>query len=145
MARFMDLTGKQFGGMIVLERAENKDNGNTQWLCECTYCGNTKVVCGSTLRSGSVKSCGCMTKQFYRESMGYKEKPVDIKVKVAEKLKELRKIQKEISVSNESTRLKYYLISSQIAILESLSPEFEKEGEILYRKECRDDKHKRPI
>lgn len=142
MAKFMDLTGKQFGGLTVLERAENTSNGNTRWLCKCSYCGNTKVICGSTLRSGSVNSCGCMSREFYRQSMGYKEKPVELRVKVAEKLKELREIQKGISVSNESTRLKYYLISSQIAVLESLSPEFEKEGELLYRKECRDARNK---
>lgn len=59
---FIDLTGRQFGHLTVLRRAEDKIRANgkkkTVWLCRCD-CGKEKNILGENLRKGSAKSCGC--------------------------------------------------------------------------------------
>ena len=52
-----DLTGRQFGELTVLERAENK-GVRTQWLCRCS-CGKLHCVSALDLKRGRIKSCGC--------------------------------------------------------------------------------------
>lgn len=56
--RLIDLTGKKYGRLTVLDRAPNR-NKCTMWRCECE-CGNTVVVSGSHLKNGHTKSCGCL-------------------------------------------------------------------------------------
>lgn len=53
-----DLSGQRFGLLLVLQRTENK-KGHTCWLCRCD-CGRTCAVTAHELKSGAVKSCGCM-------------------------------------------------------------------------------------
>ncbi|MFT8476623.1 MAG: hypothetical protein ABF682_04360 [Liquorilactobacillus sp.] len=55
---FIDLTGKRFGKLTVIEKSGPNKSGNIKWVCKCD-CGNTKIVNGSHLRSGHTKSCGC--------------------------------------------------------------------------------------
>lgn len=58
-----DLTGQTFGFLKVLERAENKEYARRSyvtWKCECILCGNFKNVSAANLKSGGVKSCGCL-------------------------------------------------------------------------------------
>ena len=57
MGRFVDLTGKQFGKLKVIERHNNK-NKLTYWRCKCE-CGKEKIVRGQHLRDGLIVSCGC--------------------------------------------------------------------------------------
>lgn len=57
MSRLIDLTGRNFDKLKVVERAEDK-GGQTMWLCSCE-CGNVTIVNASALRSGHTKSCGC--------------------------------------------------------------------------------------
>ena len=69
-----DLIGGIFGRLTVLERAENGKGGDARWLCICE-CGNKKVILGSHLRSGKIKSCGCYQKEFLekcRTKHGYR-------------------------------------------------------------------------
>lgn len=61
MGRFIDLTGRKFGRLTVIARAENKGE-IVFWLCECE-CGKVRVVQGCSLRSGRTKSCGCLQKE----------------------------------------------------------------------------------
>ena len=58
MATFIDLTGQQFGRLVVTERAENSAKGEAQWYCLCV-CGNETRVPTRHLRGGNTKSCGC--------------------------------------------------------------------------------------
>lgn len=58
MPKALDLTGKRFGRLIVLKRAENKGK-KTYWLCQCD-CGNLKEVQTGHLASGRIQSCGCI-------------------------------------------------------------------------------------
>ena len=58
---FKDLTGQRFGRYTVLRR--DKTVGKTvYWLCKCD-CGTIKSVCGSNLRSGAIRSCGCLKRE----------------------------------------------------------------------------------
>lgn len=54
-----NLEGQRFGKLVVQEYAGNDSNGRTLWKCLCD-CGNEKTVSAKRLRSGAVKSCGCL-------------------------------------------------------------------------------------
>lgn len=63
--RFIDMTGKKYGRLTVIERAgTRKLDGQYRptWLCQCD-CGNQTVVIGANLRSGMTKSCGCLRRE----------------------------------------------------------------------------------
>lgn len=66
-ANLHDLTGIRFGKLTVIRRDLDliKKNGGKEprWLCKCD-CGNETVVLSSNLKSGSVKSCGCIRNQI---------------------------------------------------------------------------------
>lgn len=58
MSALVDLTGRKFGRLTVISRAESKDK-NSRWLCKCD-CGNTTIVRAPNLKSGGTLSCGCL-------------------------------------------------------------------------------------
>lgn len=59
MSRLIDITGKRFNHLVVVKRVEGVDIKSPTWECLCD-CGNTTMVRGSNLKSGAVKSCGCL-------------------------------------------------------------------------------------
>ncbi len=59
----INLIGKIFGRLKVLERAENDKHGKARWLCLCG-CGNQKIICSNNLIRGDTKSCGCLHKEI---------------------------------------------------------------------------------
>ena len=61
--RLIDLTGKRFGRLVVIRRAETDKNKAVRWICLCD-CGNTKVVSGPHLRNGDTQSCGCLRREL---------------------------------------------------------------------------------
>lgn len=62
-----DLTGRRFGRLTVIEFYDHNKYGQPRWLCKCD-CGNTTVVVGSDIRSGSTSSCGCLWKERIMEA-----------------------------------------------------------------------------
>lgn len=56
--RLIDLTGKRYGRLVVLARAENRGK-NVAWECLCD-CGKTIVAVGNYLKNGDTQSCGCI-------------------------------------------------------------------------------------
>lgn len=56
-----DLKGKRFGRLIVKEYL-----GDCKWICKCD-CGNETVVLAHNLKTGSTKSCGCLTEHKEEE------------------------------------------------------------------------------
>jgi hypothetical protein len=58
----IDLTGMKFNRLRVVERAKNSKRDQARWLCICE-CGGRKVVVGSHLRKGLIRSCGCLHKE----------------------------------------------------------------------------------
>ena len=67
----IDLTGKRFGRLTVLEMGESRyqPSGKQRifWKCKCD-CGKIKEIEGQSLRSGRTTSCGCYRKEHNRES-----------------------------------------------------------------------------
>lgn len=61
MRKAIDLTGQKFGRLVVIERCENL-GGKTAWLCVCD-CGSRHKAAGSHLKSGYIKSCGCLARE----------------------------------------------------------------------------------
>ncbi len=58
--RFQDLTGQSFGRLTVESYAGRGKRGKaTLWLCKCS-CGESTIVQASNLKSGSIRSCGCL-------------------------------------------------------------------------------------
>jgi len=55
----IDLKGKRFGKLTVIERYGSGKHGGLYWLCKCD-CGNEKVIRGYSLRNNTIKSCGCL-------------------------------------------------------------------------------------
>lgn len=69
MPTLCDLTGKRFGRLVVLERAENgvcSGKPTTRWVCVCD-CGNVVSVESHNLRRGGTRSCGCLKEKRYSE------------------------------------------------------------------------------
>lgn len=57
-----DLTGQRFGQLTVIGIDSARQAKQTYWLCECD-CGTIKSVRADGLKSGSVKSCGCLKRK----------------------------------------------------------------------------------
>lgn len=66
MSKILDLTGQKFGRLKVLQFIEIRKH-HSYWLCKCN-CGNITEVSNSSLRSGKVKSCGCLRKEVTRQN-----------------------------------------------------------------------------
>lgn len=62
MSSFVDISGRRFGRLVAISRAENKGK-ITRWLCICD-CGSSKTVRAPNLYSGNTKSCGCIHKEM---------------------------------------------------------------------------------
>lgn len=58
MAKAIDLTGKRFGRLTVIERY-NKKTPYVLWRCKCD-CGKESIVRAGSLIRGVSKSCGCL-------------------------------------------------------------------------------------
>ncbi len=72
--RLIDLTGKTFGRLEVLNRHGHIGNEVT-WLCKCA-CGNETVVAGKHLREGRIVSCGCYRREHASEMVKGKNNPM---------------------------------------------------------------------
>ena len=74
--------GDVFGRLKVIERVEDKifsdGKHKSQYLCECNCENHTKLkVVGVSLKSGNVKSCGCLKRDTTR-SVGLSNKTFGI-------------------------------------------------------------------
>lgn len=54
----VDVTGQKFGRLTAIEAIGRDARGSRLWRCSCD-CGSETTVRASSLRAGSVKSCGC--------------------------------------------------------------------------------------
>lgn len=62
LRRAKDLRGQKFGRLTVLYRTGTDKNNGAIWKCKCD-CGNIINTCGSRLKNGTTKSCGCLQKE----------------------------------------------------------------------------------
>ena len=60
--RRLDLTGRRFGKLLVIDRALNNKT-QTRWNCICD-CGRYAIVGTNCLMRGHTKSCGCSKGEF---------------------------------------------------------------------------------
>lgn len=71
MSKFVNLTGKQFGRLMVVgfeeyrKRPDGRNNG--YWRCLC-QCGHESIVSTGNLTSGAVQSCGCLKLEKAKEN-----------------------------------------------------------------------------
>lgn len=64
MGKKIDLTGQKFNMLTVIKElgvVKSGRSNNVVWLCQCE-CGNETQVQTRILKSGGVKSCGCLAK-----------------------------------------------------------------------------------
>lgn len=59
LKRKIDLTGRRFGKLVVLEDSGERNHEAIMWLCKCD-CGTIKKVNGTALKSEKIVSCGCI-------------------------------------------------------------------------------------
>ena len=57
----LDLTGKVYGRLTVIEFSHSTSNYQSLWRCKCD-CGNETLTCTANLNNGKCKSCGCIRK-----------------------------------------------------------------------------------
>ena len=69
MCHVIEMTGKRFTKLLVLERRDSRQHGTNStdmravWLCRCD-CGNEIIAFGHSLRSGNTRSCGCIRSEL---------------------------------------------------------------------------------
>lgn len=57
-----NLTGQAFGRLTAVRSTQDRQRGEVVWECRCS-CGKETLVASGDLRSGRVKSCGCLQKE----------------------------------------------------------------------------------
>ena len=57
----IDLTGKRFGRLLILQRGKTSLVNGSYWICQCD-CGNLKEIRQNSILQGLTKSCGCLNK-----------------------------------------------------------------------------------
>lgn len=67
-----NLVGQKFNKLFVVEEIPERRNNKIYWKCKCD-CGNPELieVSGSNLKTGAVKSCGCLGGK-YKDLTGQK-------------------------------------------------------------------------
>lgn len=64
MSKLIDLIGRKFGRLTVIERAKNAKGGKSRWLCRCSCSEqNEVIVIGTDLTRGHTQSCGCFMRE----------------------------------------------------------------------------------
>lgn len=66
MTDVTDLTGRRFGRLLVIERAnKNTVTGRARWIVDCD-CGKTALIKDAqSLAQGNTNSCGCLQKEAF--------------------------------------------------------------------------------
>jgi hypothetical protein len=61
MSKRIDLSGRRYGKLTVLQYSGSNGSGRACWACACD-CGKHSVHVGKDLVAGKIKSCGCNLK-----------------------------------------------------------------------------------
>ena len=67
MSKKIDLTGRRFGRLVVLEQGSYITPGRPRWRCRCV-CGKETIVSSASLLYGNTTSCGCYRREKQAES-----------------------------------------------------------------------------
>lgn len=60
------LAGQRFGRLLVKRFFDRTFSGLKRWKCVCD-CGRSHIACGSNLKNGNTKSCGCLRSEITAE------------------------------------------------------------------------------
>jgi len=66
VGKFVDLTGKRFTYLKVLEKVKKPGSNKTYWKCQCK-CGKIVIPETSQLNNGRYKSCGCLREEMKKQ------------------------------------------------------------------------------
>lgn len=66
--RTKDYTGQRFGRLILLEKTNYTEKGGYVYKCKCD-CGNIIYRPISLIKSGGIKSCGCLPRDLGKEKI----------------------------------------------------------------------------
>ena len=55
----LNLSGKKFGELTVIEKSNIRKSNRVSWRCKCS-CGKETIVITNHLTSGHTQSCGCL-------------------------------------------------------------------------------------
>jgi hypothetical protein len=58
MVMCVEMAGKRYGKLLVLEKDGVDKRTKAMWICQCD-CGKKKRIAGANLRRGVTRSCGC--------------------------------------------------------------------------------------
>jgi len=67
-SKIKNIVGQVFGRLTVVRYSNHRSpvkKNSTYWECICR-CGQTVIVRGENLKSGSTQSCGCLARKFNR-------------------------------------------------------------------------------
>lgn len=67
MPRRLDLIGRRFERLTVLEFAGTTKRGQALWKCQCD-CGQEKIISACNLKNGHVRSCGCLRSEMMKKN-----------------------------------------------------------------------------
>lgn len=73
MPNFVDITGHRYGRYTAIERSGTGPRGMAVWRVRCD-CGTEKNVIGNALRTGQIRSCGCLAAEV-RFKHGFSSHP----------------------------------------------------------------------
>jgi hypothetical protein len=63
--KLIDLTGKRYGRLFVVERDQQGQSRRTFWICSCD-CGKRRSINADNLSRGASLSCGCIRDEKVR-------------------------------------------------------------------------------
>lgn len=63
MSKVKDLTGQNFGRLLVVESGGRNKQGRALWKCKCE-CGNDTLIRTDVLTRGLSNSCGCLAREI---------------------------------------------------------------------------------
>jgi hypothetical protein len=129
-SQVVDMTGKTFGRLTVIRSAPISLTMRTSqrcrvWVVKCSCGSREKMVNGTSLRQGNVKSCGCLHVERLRATKGKKKSRTILREKLEAapltiQLNELRRRILAGKVTNHDakllTKLRPILIEEEVRI-----------------------------
>jgi hypothetical protein len=78
----LNLTGRRFGRLVVLERAADDYVAPSGKRFPCWHvlcdCGTQTTIRGSQMRSGRTRSCGCLRTEAFQEAQAERSRRIDL-------------------------------------------------------------------
>lgn len=65
--RTVDMIGQTYNNLEVKSISHKDEKHKYYLLCECTLCGEQKVILATHVKFGKIKSCGCLRKELAAE------------------------------------------------------------------------------